>query len=147
MIHTTACFFAHINNRQQAAAHNVVVDKLNGIERSLCEIQDNLKWFKSNDKHRSPNPIKSYEGDVPTLWNEFKKLVDAKRKTNDVSLSKMYRNIKSEIEDLGKGSIGTSTLENFYKRKTNPKPRTLKLIAFWVENEKGGYCEEDCENE
>jgi|SRR6185312_11064800 len=30
---------------QQAAAHNVVVDKLNGIEGSLCEIRDNLKWF------------------------------------------------------------------------------------------------------
>ena len=45
----------------------------------------------------------------------------------------MYCKIKSEIEDLGKGTIGTSN--------------TLKLIASWVENEKGGYGEEDCENE
>ncbi|KAG9303601.1 hypothetical protein G9A89_018497 [Geosiphon pyriformis] len=60
-----------------------------------------------NDKHHSPKPIKSYEGDVLTLWDEFKKLV----------------------EDLGKGTIGASTVENFYKQKTNSKPNTLKLIA------------------
>ena len=58
----------------------------------------------------------------------------------------MYRKLKSEIEDLGKGSIGTSTLENFYKCKTNPRPNTLKLIASWVENEKRDHGEEDYEN-
>jgi hypothetical protein len=75
-----ACFLSYINNYQQTAAHNVVIDKLNGIEGSLCKIQDNLKWFKPNDKHRSLNPIKSYE-DVLTFWNEFKKFFDAKKKT------------------------------------------------------------------
>jgi hypothetical protein len=45
----------------------------------------------------------------------------------------MYCKIKGEIEDLGKGTI-------------NPRPNTLKLIASWVENEKGDYGEEDGEN-
>ena len=141
MVLTIACFLSYINNHQQAAAHNVVVDKLNGIEGSLCEI---LKWFKPNDKHRSP---KSYGGDVLTLWNEFKQLFEAKSKLNESSLSEMYCKVKSEIKDLGNGTIGTFTLENFYKCKTNPRPNTLKLIASWVENEKGGCCEKDCKNE
>ena len=118
MIHTTACFFAHINNHQQAAAHNVVVDKLDGIKRSLCEIRDNLKWCKPNNKHRSPKPTKLYEGSILKLWNEFKRILDAKRKLDNISQSKMYRKIKSEIEDLGKGSIGVSTVENFYEFQT-----------------------------
>ena len=128
----------------------MVVDKLNGIEESVHEIRNNCNWVRPHRKYRrsnSPKPVESYEGDVLTLWNEFKNLFDAKRKLNESSLSEMYCKIKSEIEDLGKGTIGTSTLENFYKCKTNPKPNTLKLIASWVENEKGGYGEEDCENE
>jgi len=144
MIYTTACFFAHINNHQQATAHNVVVDKLNVIEKSFCEIRDNFKWFKPNNKHCSPKPTKSYKGDVLPLWNEFKQLFDAKRKL-DISLSEICCKIKSKIEDFGKGIVGTSTLENFYM---NPKPNnTLKLIASWVENERGNYREENCENE
>jgi hypothetical protein len=37
---TFAYLFSYVNNDncQQAAAHNVVVEKLNGIEESLCEI-------------------------------------------------------------------------------------------------------------
>jgi len=66
---------------------------------------------------------KSYDGDVLTLWNKFAHLFDAKRKTNDVSLSEMYCKIKREIDDFGKGTIRTSTLENFYKCRTNPKPK------------------------
>ena len=102
---TIACFVSYINNRQQTAAHNVVLDKLNGIEGSLCKI---LKWFKPNNKHCSPKPTKS----------------------------KIYRKVKSEIEDLGQGSIGTSTAKNFYKWKTNSKLNTLRLIVLWVENER-----------
>ena len=81
-----------------------------------------------------------------TLWNEFKKLFEAKRKLNESSLSEMYCKIKSEIENLGKSTIGTSTVENFYKCQTNPRPNTLKMIASWVENEKRDYGEEDYEN-
>jgi hypothetical protein len=143
---TIACFLSYINNYQQTAAHNVVVDKLNGIEGSLCEIQDNLKWFKPNNKHRSPKPTKPYEGDVLALWNEFKKLFDAKRKLNDSSLSEMYCKVKGEIDNLEKGTIGTSTLENFYKCKTNPKSRTLSLISLWVENERRDHSEGNHEN-
>ena len=53
---------------------------------------------------------------------------------------------KSEIKDLGKGTIGASTVENFYKQKTNPKPRTLEVIVSWVENERRDYGKENCEN-
>jgi hypothetical protein len=91
------------------------------LKKSLCEIRNNHKWFLK--------PTKLYEGDVLTLWNEFKQLFDAKRKLDNSSLSEMYCKIKSEINDLGKGTIGVSTLENFYKQKTNPKPRTLQLVA------------------
>ena len=55
----------------------------------------------------------------------------------------MYLKVKSEIKDLRKGSIGVSTLENFYKRKTNPKPKTLKVIVSWIENERREYDEEN----
>jgi hypothetical protein len=58
----------------------------------------------------------------------------------------MYCKIKSEIENLGKGTIGTSMLANLYKCKTNPRPNTLKLVAFWVENERRDYGKKDCEN-
>jgi hypothetical protein len=70
-----------------------------------------------------------------------------KRKLANISLSAMCSKVKNKINDLGKGSIGTSTLKNFYKRKTNPntKPKTLKLVASWVENKKRDYDEEDCE--
>ena len=127
------------NNHQQTAAHNVAIDKLNGIEESLHEIHNNYNWVRPHSKYQSsnsPKPVESYEGDILTLWNEFKKLFDAKRKLHNSSLSEMYCKIKSEIENLRKGTIGTSTLENFYKCKTNLKPNTLKLIASWVENEK-----------
>jgi len=77
------CFLSYINNRQQAATHNVVVDKLDGIKRSLCEIRDNLKWFKPNNKHHSPKPTKLYEGSILKLWNEFKRILDAKRKLDN----------------------------------------------------------------
>jgi len=69
-------------------------------------------------------------------FNKFKQLMDVKKRLNDISLSAIYCKVKSEIEDLGKGSIGASIVENFYKRKMNPKPKTLKLIAPWVENER-----------
>ena len=87
----------------------MVIDKLNDINENLREIHNNYQ------KSSPPKPTKSYDGDVLALWNKFAHLFDAKRKTDDVSLSKMYCKLKSEIEDLGKGSIGTSTLENFYK--------------------------------
>ena len=122
----------------------MVIDKLNDINENLCEIHNNCNWVRPRNDHQKsspPKPTKSYDGDVLTLWNKFAHLFDAKRRTNDVSLSKMYHKLKREIEDLGKGSIGTSTLENFYKPKTNHKPRTLQLVASWVENER-----EDCEN-
>jgi hypothetical protein len=93
-VFTIACF-SYVNNRQQAAVH-MVIDKL----KSLCEIRDNFKWFKPNNKHCSPKPTKSYKGDVLPLWNEFKQLFDAKRKL-DISLSEMCCKIKSKIEDLG----------------------------------------------
>jgi hypothetical protein len=119
------CFLPYINNRQQAAAHNVVVDKLKGIEESLHEICNNRNWVRPHRKYRrsnSPKPTKSYDGDVLTLGNEFKQLFDAKRKLNESSLSEMYCKIKSEIKDLGKCSIGASAIaENFYKCKTNPR--------------------------
>jgi len=121
----------------------MVVNKFNCIEESLCEIRDNLRWFKPNDKHRSLKPTKLYAGSVLKLWNEFKQIIDAKRKLDNVSWSKMYLKVKSEIEDLRKGSIGVSTLENFYKRKMNPKPKTLKVIVSWIENERREYDEED----
>jgi len=128
----------------------MVIDKLNDINENLREIHNNCNWVRPRNNHQKsspPKPTKSYDGDVLTHWNEFKKLVDAKRKLNDSSLSKMYRKIKGEIDNLEKSTIGTSTLENFYKRKTNPKPKTLKLIASWIENERKEYGEEDCENE
>jgi hypothetical protein len=61
---------------------------------------------------------------VSTLWNSFKeKLFDAKRKLGDISLSKMYCKVKNEIEYLGTGTIGTFTVGNFYKRRTNPRTK------------------------
>ena len=121
----------------------MVVNKFNCIEESLCEIRDNLRWFKPNDKHRSLKPTKLYAGSILKLWNEFKRIIDAKRKLDNVSWSKMYLKVKSEIKDLRKGSIGVSTLENFYKRKMNPKPKTLKVIVSWIENERREYDEEN----
>ena len=55
----------------------------------------------------------------------------------------MYCKIKSEIENLEKGAVGTFALENFYMCRMNPKPNTIKLIVSWVENERGDYGEED----
>jgi len=101
-IHTPACLLSYINNHQRAAAQNVVVDKL---DENLCEIRSNCNWVRPHNNHQKSSPpksTKSYDGDVLTLWNKFAHLFDAKRKTDDVSLSKMYRKLKSEIEDLGK---------------------------------------------
>jgi hypothetical protein len=119
---------------------------VNVIEKSVCEIQNCISSHKSRAS-RSVKATKSYDENVLSLWNEFKQLFDTKKKLGNSSLSEMYCKIKGEIEDLGKGTIGTATLENFYKCKTNPKPNTLKLIASWVKNERRDYSEEDCENE
>jgi hypothetical protein len=70
-IYTTACFLSYIKNHQQTAAHNVVVNKFNCIEEILCELRDKLKWFKPHN-YQTSSPPKSYEGNVLTLWNEFK---------------------------------------------------------------------------
>ena len=89
----------------------MVVDEL----KSVCKIRDNLKWFKPHNNHRKssrPKPTKSYDGDVLTLWNEFKKLFNAKRKLDGISLSAMYCKIKSEIYDLGKGINSEEDCEN-----------------------------------
>ena len=77
---------------------------------------------------------------------QFKQLFDAKKKLNNSSLSEMYCKVKGEIDNLDKGAIGTSTLENFYKCRTNPKPNTLKLIASWVENKRRDHSEKTGEN-
>ena len=86
---TIACFLSYFNNHQQAATHNVVVDKLNSIEESLHEIRNNRNWIRPHSKYRrsnSPKPVvESYEGDILTLWNEFKQLFDAKRKLDNIS--------------------------------------------------------------
>ena len=109
---------------------NVVLDKLNCIEESLYEIRDKLNWFKPHNKYQRSSSLKSYEGVVLRLWNEFKQFLDANKKLNETSLSEMYCKVKSEIEGLGKGniSIGVSTVKNFYKCKTNPKIKTLRLM-------------------
>jgi hypothetical protein len=110
-VFTIACFLLYL---QQTAAHNMVIDKLNDINENLRETHNNCNWIRPRNDHQKsspPKPTKSYDGDVLTLWNKFAHLFDAKRKTDDVSLSKIYRKLKSEIEDLGQGSIGTSTLE------------------------------------
>ena len=77
--------------------------KLTGIEENLREIQKNCKPF---DQSSSLKLIKHYEGNTSILWNEFKQFFDAERK--DISMSRMYRKVKSEIEDLGTGTIGAS---------------------------------------
>jgi len=39
-----------------------------------------------------------------------------------------------EIRELREGKrIAASTLENFYKRKTNPRKSTLKAIEEWMD--------------
>ena len=82
------------------------------IKRSLCEIQDNLKWFKPNDKHCSLKPTKLYKRSILKLWTKSKRILDAKRKLDNVSWSKMYLKVKSEIKDLRKGSIGVLQCRN-----------------------------------
>jgi hypothetical protein len=63
---TIACFlFAYsINNYQQAAAHNVVVDKLDVIEKSFCKYE----IISSGSNHKRP-ALSIYNGDIPSLWN------------------------------------------------------------------------------
>jgi hypothetical protein len=78
-----------------------MVDKLNDIEKSVCEIRDNCNWVRPHNDHQKSNPsklTKLYDGDVLTLWNEFKQLFDAKRKLNDISLSEMCCKIKRTLE-------------------------------------------------
>jgi hypothetical protein len=64
---TIACFFSYIQNRQQVAAYNLVIDKLNGIENSAPDdneqkederfkffIRCTLLDFVANFKYRIP---------------------------------------------------------------------------------------------
>ena len=67
---------------------------------------------------RISSSVKAYDRDVLILWNKFKELFDAERKSTIIlnSLSETYCKIKSEINSLGKGTISAPTVQNFYKQ-------------------------------
>jgi hypothetical protein len=67
----------------------------------------------------------------------------------DFSFSEMVIEIR-ELLGEGKG-VATSTIKNFYQRKTNPRRKTIEAIQEWVNKEKKKEVEsevdEDNENE
>ena len=55
-----------------------------------------------------------------------------------------------EIRELlgeGKGVVATSTIKNFYQRKTNPRRKMVEEIQKWVEKEKKKVVEREDEED
>ena len=76
--------------------------------------------------------------DVEKLLKSFKNLFD-KKAGLDQNFS--FNQMAIEIRELREGKgIAASTLKIFYKRKTNPRKRTLEAIQEWIDkNKEIGY--------
>src|SRR6185312_8265524 len=95
-------------------------NKLHDINQKIDEIINLIKPKKRhNNKPSKPFGERSYLPDVEKLWKNFKKFFD---KTAGLDPKFSFNQMAIEIRELREGKrIAASTLENFYKRKTNPR--------------------------
>jgi hypothetical protein len=90
---------------------------------------------RHNNKPSKPFGEQSYFPDVEKLWKNFKNLFDKKAAGLDPKFS--FNQMATEIRELREGKgVAASTLKSFYKRKTNPRKRTLEAIEEWISKNK-----------
>ena len=110
-------------------------NKLYDINQKIDKIINLIEPKKRHNKRPSkPFGERSYLPDVEKLWKNFKNLFD-KKAGLDPKFS--FNQMAAEIRELREGKgVAASTLENFYKRKTNPRKRTLEAIEEWIAKNK-----------
>jgi hypothetical protein len=110
-------------------------NKLYDINQKIDKIINLIEPKKRhNNKPSKPFGERSYLPDVEKLWKNFKNLFDKKAGLDpNFSFNQMATEIRELREEKG---IAASTLKNFYKRKTNPRKRTLEAIEEWMDNNK-----------
>ena len=111
-------------------------------ENKLCDINQKIDKIinliepkrRHNNKPSKPFGERSYLPDVEKLWKNFKNLFDKKAGLDPkFSFHQMATEIRELCEEKG---VAASTLKNFYKRKTNPRKKTLEAIEEWIDKNK-----------
>jgi hypothetical protein len=104
-------------------------NQLHTINQIIDKIEPRRKQFKNKTNQLTSD--KQYSQEIENLWKDFKQLFDKKTGLNpDFSFSEMVIEIR-ELLGEGKG-VATSTIKNFYQRKTNPRRKTIEAIQEWV---------------
>jgi len=112
-------------------------NQLHTINQKIDQIINKIEPRKSQLKNKinQLTDDKKYSQEIENLWKDFKQLFDKKTELNpDFSFSEMVIEIR-ELLGEGKG-VATSTIKNFYQRKTNPRRKTIETIQEWVNKEK-----------
>src|SRR5204863_7878299 len=107
-------------------------NKLYNINQKIDKI---INLIEPTKRHNNkPFGRRNYLPDVEKLWKNFKNLFD-KKAGLDPNFS--FNQMATEIRELREGKgVAASTSKNFYKRKTNPRKRTLETIEEWIAKNK-----------
>jgi len=111
---------------------------LNGViyNSQLHNVGLLTKIIKSRKLSKTkPSANKIYSPDIATLWNALRQLYD-KRIELDSKFS--FNEIAFEISKLlnKQKTIATSTIRNFYLRRTTLRKKTIEAIQRWIDEEK-----------
>ena len=91
---------------------------------------------------RTENKI--YLPDVETLWRDLRQLYDKRTESDpNFSFNKMAFEIRKLLGE--QKAIATSTITNFYLRRTTPREKTIEAIQHWIHKEKENVNHEDDE--
>src|SRR2546421_8275714 len=98
------------------------------INQKIDQIINKIEPRKSQLKNKinKLTDYKKYSQEIENLWKDFKQLFKKKTGLNpDFSFSEMVIEIR-ELLGEGKG-VATSTIKNFYQRKTNPRRSNSRM--------------------
>ena len=118
---------------------------LNGI---ICNDRLNTGALIQSTKLKSITKLsaanKIYSPEIEKLWNDLKRLYDERIKLDPkFSFSKMAFEIRKLLGE--QKAIATSTIRNFYLRRTTPREKTIEAIQHWIHKEKENVNHEDDE--
>jgi len=89
--------------------------------------------LKSITKLSAANKI--YLPEIEKLWNDLKRLYDERIKLDPkFSFNKMAFEIHKLLDE--QKVIATSTIRNFYLRRTTPRRKTIEAIQRWIDKER-----------
>src|SRR6185312_2623528 len=88
---------------------------------------------------------KIYPPEIEKLWNDFKRSYDKRIKFDPkFSFTKMAFEIHKLLDK--QRAISTSTIRNFYLRRTTPQKKTIEAIQRWINEENVNHSDEEIDN-